>query len=296
MMVPGQSRIRALIRAIDENDEQAVEEAVLRLSHSHRALAPLGLAVGAFAMLFSALKLLVSNWRLTLVQMLPAMWIWLAMFDIKYHVLHGHAFNVVRGPVLIPINLVIVAITIAAFYLNAVFAFTIADPDSGSDVAIRPAFQKARHHMRDIVRPGTLTGLALGFSTTIVTRWGRPWFTIALGITIGIMMVAYVAVPASFIGEKPKQSRRDKVSTTVVTGVLSTVVTAPPYLLGRVGLLMLGSKVLLIPGILLLAFSVTVQAGATGAVRAIKMSAALTAGHRPSDASIRLEESQQNSP
>ena len=43
---------------------------------------------------------------------------------------------------------------------------------------------------------------------------------------------------------------------------------------------MLGSKVLLIPGIFVLALGVTLQAGATGAVRAIKMSASLMAGRR----------------
>jgi hypothetical protein len=40
---------------------------------------------------------------------------------------------------------------------------------------------------------------------------------------------------------------------------------------------MLGSKVLLIPGVFLIAIGATLQAGATGAVRAIKMSASLTA-------------------
>ena len=40
---------------------------------------------------------------------------------------------------------------------------------------------------------------------------------------------------------------------------------------------MLGSQVLLIPGIFLLAFGFTLQAGATGAVRAVKLSSVLTA-------------------
>jgi hypothetical protein len=40
----------------------------------------------AFAMLLNGRKLLFSNWRLTLVQILPAMWIWLAMSDLKAHV------------------------------------------------------------------------------------------------------------------------------------------------------------------------------------------------------------------
>ena len=70
---------------------------------------------------------------------------------------------------------------------------------------------------------------------------GRPWFTLSLGIVTGVMMVSYVAVPARIIGVKPTQSRRDKLSTTVVGGALGAAVCTPPYILGRVGILMLGS-------------------------------------------------------
>ena len=60
----------------------------------------------------------------------------------------------------------------------------------------------------------------------------------------------------------------------------------PPYVLGRAGMLMLGSSgvVIFIVGIFLVALGVTLHAGATGAVRAIKMSATLTAAPRPGDA------------
>ena len=100
---------------------------------------------------------------------------------------------------------------------------------------------------------GGVVGLLLALSTTVVTRWGRPWFTLSLGIVIGVMMVCYVAVPSRLIGVKPSQSRRDKLVTTVAGGVLGVAVCTPPYLLGRLGLLMLGSGALLILGIVLLA-------------------------------------------
>src|SRR5438067_4450245 len=83
------ARIGSLVRAIEANDEAKIEEAILRLSRSRRLLSPLAFAVGAFVMLFDGLRLLVANWRLTLVQILPAMWIWLAMVDLKAHALHG---------------------------------------------------------------------------------------------------------------------------------------------------------------------------------------------------------------
>ena len=269
------ARVRSLVQAIQENDEAKIESAVLRLSRSHRALAPLAFVVSAVVLLFDGLRLVVSNWRLMVVTVLPAMWIWLAMYDLKGHFLHGRSLNVIRGPILIPICLAIIAITMAAFFLNAVFAFAIAKPGRPE---VRPGVLEARRHRTPILVSGAILGALLAFSTMIVTRWGRPWFGLILSAVVGLMMLAYVAVPARLIGGKPRQSRRDKLTTTALGGLIGATVCTPPYLLGRIGLLMLGSKVLFVPGIFVFAIGITLQAGATGAVRAIKMSVSLTAG------------------
>lgn len=266
------ARLARFVRAVRDGDEQMVDEMVLRLSRSHRLLAPLAFVVGGFAMLFSGLKLLFTNWRLTLVQILPAMWIWVAMFDLKAHALHGKSFNVLRGPVLIPIVLVIAAITAASFFLNAVFGFAIVGPGVPM---VRPAVAKARSHLGVILGSGAVVGVLLGLATTVVTRWGRPWFGISLSVVIGVMMVCYVAVPSRLIGVKPTSSRRDKLTASAVGGALGAVVCTPPYLVARVGVLMLGSSVLFIPGLVVLAFGATIQAAATGAVKTVKMSAKL---------------------
>jgi hypothetical protein len=266
-------RVATLVRAIENNDEASIERAVLRLSQSHRAFAPLAFAVSAFILLFDGLRLVVSNWRLMLVQILPAMWIWLAMLDLKVHVLHGRSFHVIRGPILIPIGLVIVALTVASFLLNALFAFavTLSRPPS-----LGPAAEQVRARKAQIAFSGAIVGVALAFATTVMPRSGRPWFALVLGAVVGVMMLCYVAVPARLIGTKPAQSRRDKLWTGLLGGVLGATVCTPPYVLGRVGILMLGSRALLIPGAFLIAIGATLQAGATGAVRAIKMSASLT--------------------
>ena len=60
--------MRRLIAAIRDNDERKVEKAILELARTRRIFAPLALAVGAFVMLFSGLRLLVTNWRLMLVR------------------------------------------------------------------------------------------------------------------------------------------------------------------------------------------------------------------------------------
>jgi hypothetical protein len=268
------------VQAVRDSDLAAADEVILRLSRSRRWLAPLALFVGAFAMLFVGVKLLFTNWRLTLIQVLPAMWIWAAMFDLKAHVLHGKTFHVLTGPVVIPLVLAVALITAASFYLNAVFAYAIVG--KGPPV-IRPAFTQAWSRRRIALISGFLVGVLLGLSTIVVTRWGRPWFTLSLSIVIGIMMICYVAVPARLIGMKTTQPKRDKLAATAMGGIIGAVVCTPPYLLGRLGLVMLGSSALLVPGAIVFAIGLTLQAGATGAVKTIKMSAKLISA-RPASA------------
>ena len=272
------ARIGRFARAVSDGDEATIEDAVLQLSHSRRVFAPLAFTVGGIVTLYNGLKVLFSNWRLTLVQILPATWIWVVMFDWKAHALHGKSFHVLRGPILIPIVLAIAAVTAATFFLNAVFGFAISGP---TPPQVRPAFARARAHLAGILVPGVVVGLLLGFTTMVVTRWPHPWFAISLGVVAGVMMICYVAVPARLIGVKPVRSRREKLTIGAVSGAMGAVVSTPPYLFGRLAILMLGSDLLRIPGFALLVFAATLQAGATGAVKAVKLTTSLTAP-RPS--------------
>jgi hypothetical protein len=266
-------QFRRFVRAVRDSDLATADEVILRLSRSRRWLAPLAVCVGAFAMLFVGIKLLFTNWRLTLIQLLPAMWIWAAMFDLKAHLLHGKTFHVLTGPVVIPLVLAVAVVTAASFYLNGVFAYAIAGQ---GEPMIRPAFTQAWSRRAAILMPGFVIGVLLGLSTVVVVRWGRFWFGLCLSIVIAIMMVCYVAVPARLIGMKTSYPRRDKLAATAVGGVVGAVVCTPPYVLGRIGLLML--KSLFIPGLIVFIIGLTLQAGATSAVKTVKMSATLVSG------------------
>ena len=109
----------------------------------------------------------------------------------------------------------------------------------------------------------------------VVTRADPPWFSLSLSIVIGVMMVAYVAVPARLIGVRQGGSRRDRLSASIVGSALGALVSTPAYLLGRIGLLMIGWPFLRFPGILIFLLGFTLQAGATSAVKAVKMGAKL---------------------
>jgi len=271
-------QFQRLVAAIRTGDEAMVESTIRTLSRRSRWLAPLAMAVGAFSMLFQGVKLLFTNWRLTLVQILPAMWIWAAMLDLKAHVFHGKEFHVLRGPLLVPVVLAIASITAAAFFLNAVFAFAISRPGAPE---IRPAFAEARAHKATVLGWGFVIGLALGFSTMVVQRWGIRWFGLSLGIVVGVMMLTYVLIPSRLLGVKSSRSRRDKLTATAIGGAVGAAVCSPPYFLGRVAILMLGSHTFRILAVVLLAMAIVLQTGATSTVKAIKLSAKLAVGPAP---------------
>lgn len=265
-------RAEPLARAVGRGDEAGIVEILTGLSREHPRLAPLTFAFGGIAMLLAGLRVLFENWRLTLVQVLPAMWVWAAMYDLRLHLLKENTVPDLKGWVLVPIVAAIVAVTIACYFLNAAFAFAVAQPGRPR---VGRACGEARLHLGAICAWGGSVGLALGLVTTLVTRAERPWFALSLGIVVGVLMVTYVAVPARMVGINRRGSRRDRLAASAIGGVLGVLLSAPPYLIGRIGLLMLGTPVLLVPGILLFALGAVLQAGATSAVKAVKVSAKL---------------------
>ena len=115
-----------VIEAIRAGDEADIARAIEDASRSRRYLVPLAFSVGGIAMLLGGVRLLFSNWRLTVIQALPAIWIWLAMYDLRAHALHHHDFREYEAPAVAVLVAVIVAVTIGAFFFNAVFGFAIA--------------------------------------------------------------------------------------------------------------------------------------------------------------------------
>lgn len=261
-----------ILDGIRNGDEADIARAIEELSRSHRLLAPLAFAVGGVAMLLGGVRVLFSNWRLTLIQVLPAVWIWLAMYELRAHVLHGREFRDLEGPYVVLLVTGIVAITIGVFFLNAAFAFAITQRGTPH---VRLAIAEARQRLAPILVSGAVFGAALGLAATLGARAGEPWFAISLGAVVGLMMVAYVAIPSRLVGVQPTAPRRDRLSASAVSGLLGVALSTPPYVLGRIGLLMIGSPFLRIPGIALFLVAATLQAGATSAVRAVKMGARL---------------------
>lgn len=268
-------KFAAFIGAIRSGDAEKVEEAVVALSRLRPAYAPLAFLVGAFAMLFDGVKLLVLNWRLGIVEALPAMWVWLAMLDLRVHMFGGRGARTLKGAALIASVGLVALVTMAAFFLNGVFAFALAAP---GPPLVRPAAAQARSSAVPLLGWGLLEGIGLGVATLVSGRWGKGWFVLATGSMIGVVMFSYVAIPSRILGlgaSERSYSRRDRVIAAVIAGILGTLVCTPPYMLGRLGIALLGVQPLVVPAVILLVIGFGMQAGASGSVRAIKMSTKL---------------------
>ncbi|HWJ43204.1 MAG TPA: hypothetical protein VNR67_07205 [Solirubrobacterales bacterium] len=264
-----------LLDGVRSGDEADIARAIEDLSRSRRYLAPLAYAVGGVAMLLGGVRVLFSNWRLTLIQVLPAVWIWFAMYQLRAHLFHAREFRDLEGPLVVLVIAAIVAITIGVFFFNAVFGFAIAQQGTPR---VGLAIAEARRRLAPIVATGGALGLALGLAMVLAPRAGPPWFAVSLGVIVGLMMAAYVAVPSRLIGIEPTASRRDRLSASAVGGLLGVALATPPYVLGRIGLLMIGSPILRVPGFIVFLVAATLQAGATSAVRAVKLGARLGDG------------------
>ncbi len=280
------ARIRLLVEAIEHGDDASVERAIFQLSQSKRYLAPLGMVVGAFVMLFDGLKVVFTEWRLLLVGVPPAVWIWAGMLNFKVHVVKGRDLRYWDGSFAFVLVFIIVVVTVGTFYLNGVFAFAVSRPGKPQ---IRPAFSSVRRHLPVVWATGAVVGLALGISVVVVPRWGLWWFTFSLSVVLAVMMLSYVAVPSRLVGIKSSSSPRDKLAATAIAGAVGAIVCSPAYLVGRMGILLLGTHTFFVLGVIFLSVGLALEAGATGAVKAIKMSANLVTGNAPTQAAAGVE-------
>ncbi len=262
--------------AVREADEAQIEAAVAQLGQSRRWLAPLSYIAGGFGLLVDGVKLIFLNWRLTLIEILPAVWIWVTFWDLKAHALKGRSFTIVRGPLALLVAAVVVAITVGAYFCNAVFAYAVSGP---RPPRIGPATAKTRNHWRLILGWGFAVGLGHAVATIFVARAGVFWFTLALGLVLLVMMTSFVSVPAQIIGsQQVKLPMKDKISAGAASGAMSAVLTSPGFVFNRLGLLLAGTKALQIPGVVLFSIGIALQAAATSGAKAVKLGTRFSGG------------------
>ena len=118
-----------------------VESALKDLGERRRWLAPLIYAAGTIAVVFDGVLLLLRNWRLTLLQLVPAAWISVMTWNMKSHLVSKPSIST---GVSIAAAVGVVLAAQLAYWCNATFAYTMLQdpPDT------RAAFREARVHWR----------------------------------------------------------------------------------------------------------------------------------------------------
>jgi hypothetical protein len=255
--------------AVAAADSFAIESAARRLGDSRRYLAPVAWAAGALVLVVRGIKVLVLNWRLTLVEILPAGWIWLVMYDLKQHALRGAAFRDFGFWAAFGLLLVCVGLTIAAFWCNTVFGFAIL----AAHPRIGPAWRVTATFWRRIVASGAVVGVLLGVAGVAVPRLENRWaYAVTIGAVYAVMLVSLVAVPARILGvEKRKATPRETVGRWATSSALSAVAMTPGFIFDRIGVSLLGVTGLRPIGFVLLSLGVGLHAAGLSSVRAVKL-------------------------
>jgi hypothetical protein len=255
--------------AVADADPAEIERAVVQFGGSRRYLAPLAWAAGAIVLLVRGVKLLVLNWRLTLVEFVPAAWLWFVMWDLKQHALRGAAFRHFTLGGMVALAALAIGVSIASFWCNTVFAFAISDHEP----RIRPAARQARPFRFRIVRAGILMGCAVAIAAVVIPRLQIRWlYVLALGGLYAVMLTSFVVVPARILGlKKQKLPPKQAIGRSAVGGVLSAIAMTPGFLLDRLGLILIGVSGLRVFGFILLSIGAALYAAGMSSVRAVKL-------------------------
>jgi hypothetical protein len=266
------SRRQAVVQAVAavrSTDPGRVETAVSELSGRRRWLRPLVYVAGTIAVVFDGVRLLLQNWRLTLLQLAPAVWIWVMSWNLKTHALSNEELSTDH------VGLIAAGVIIAAqvtYWCNATFAFSLV---GGTGADIRSAFREARPHWRFIGGIALLTGSLQAAIWLFLPNWQPRWFWIALLVMFIVQIYLFVAIPSWLIGVRKTGARRDRAIQSLTTGVLSGIAAVPGFLLNRIGLLLVGIGPVGALGFAIVAIGAVLHATASSSARVVKMSVRL---------------------
>jgi hypothetical protein len=274
---PRHSRWRGLldaVAAVRSTDPASVESSLQELGGRQRWLKPLAYAAGTVAVVFDGVLLLLRNWRLTLLQVVPATWIWGMTWNLKNHAL--------SKPGITPTIAALLAVGVligaqVAYWCNATFAYTMVQ---GATTDIRAAFRDARPHWRLVGGLALLTSSVQAGIWLLVPHLHVKWLWIALLVMFVVQVYLFVAIPCWLLGVRKTGTRQERMTQSVTTGVLGGVAASPGFLLNRIGLLLMGTGSLFFLGVAVVSIGAVLHVTASSSVRVVKMSLKLKTGEQ----------------
>jgi hypothetical protein len=263
-------RLLSTVRAVADADPARIESEVQMLGASRWYLAPVAWAAGALILVLRGLKLLILNWRLTLVELVPALWVWLVTYDLKPHGLRAEPFRhltVDNAAIAVAISVVASPATVG---VNVVFGLAITQPKPRIGLAMR----QTRPHLAVVIVAGTAMGLVIAAGLAVISRIDHFLVYLVAAVALySLMLVALVVVPARALGvPKRRRSPTETMGAWVTGGALSAVAMSPGFILDRIGVVLLGIPGLHLLGLVVLSAGVALYAAGMSSVKAVKLS------------------------
>jgi hypothetical protein len=264
--------LAGVVAAVRSADPATVESALGDLGARRRWLAPLAYVAGTVAVVFDGVLLLIRHWRLTLLQLFPAFWIWAMTLNMKNHLVSKPSVS--TSFAVLAAVLVLLAAQVA-YWCNATFGYTMVQ---GETPDIRAAFAEARPHWRLVGGLALLTGSIQATIWLLMPHLKADWLWIAMLLIFVVQVYLFIAIPAWLLGVRKSGSRRERTIRSLTTGVLSGVAAVPGFLLNRIGWLLLGAGGLGIVGGAIIAIGAVLHVTASSSVRVVKLSLRLRPG------------------
>jgi hypothetical protein len=266
-------QIIALARArADTADPHLVAEALRELGRRTWWGVPLVLVGRTLDALVSAVLLLVTTARLTLVEIVPALWLGAITWDWRVHSTGQLALPAVHGWIAALVAIGVLVVNLTAYWCNVVLSFALREPPP---VRLACAFREARNH------GATITAWALGiggvhaFVSIMLARSSLAWFGLGITVVVVIQMYALVALPVSLAGLSFRDiPRAQRIGSTIATAALTLVALTPGFVLTRIAVALMDLDV---PwaGAVVLVVAVLVQVAATSSVRTVVLATKL---------------------
>lgn len=216
------------------------------------------------------LKLLVSNYRLLLLELVPAAWVWVTMWDLHRQEIRNvplHGASLVQ--VLVAVGVATVA-GVAALWCNSVFGIAITHQPPEVNRAIR----QTRPFRGKVVAAGILMGglVTLGFA--VIPRLKPEWVYYGfLGGMYGIMLTALVVLPAWVIGITRTHFGPLQTVQRWVTGwALSAVAMTPGFVVAHAGGRLIDVRGLEWLGYVMITLGAVLYAAGLSSVKAVTLS------------------------
>lgn len=248
--------------------------AVGRLRIGHVLARPLSWVAGAVLLVVNGVVLLLANWRLLVLELVPAVWIAAILWDWRFHVVEGHDLTELHDGWALAVAAFVVAMTVAAHWSNVAFV----EAAVGGHPRLYDALRSVGAHRRLVLGAALAAGLLHAWVSVRGPVRGTATFSIGLGAVALIDLYLYSALPAQALDlGRRRTSARQYLAKTVTSGAVSAAISLPGITLALVAHLLLGIPVLRALGVLVLVIAVVLQVAASSSSRAVSLAAALVA-------------------